>query len=145
SGIDEKKLAWVMELKNDRRGRMREYVDAHPGAEYLEGQRPWAVRCDVPVPRATENEISAADAETLLASGCVCVAEGANMPSEPGAVAKFVDGGILFAPGKAANAGGVAVSGLEMTQNAMRLSWIREEVDQRLQLIMQEIHKTCVG
>jgi len=143
-GIDERKLAWVMELKNARRGRMREYVDAHPGAEFLDGQRPWSVPCDVAVPCATENEISGDDAETLLASGCVCVAEGANMPSEPGAVAKFVDAGILFAPGKAANAGGVAVSGLEMTQNAMRLSWIREEVDQRLQLIMQEIHKTCV-
>jgi len=143
-GIDGKKLAWVMELKNARRGRMREYVDAHPGSEYVDGQRPWSVRCDVAVPCATENEISGADAETLLASGCVCVAEGANMPSDPEAVAKFVDAGILFAPGKAANAGGVAVSGLEMTQNAMRLSWIREEVDQRLQLIMQEIHKTCV-
>ena len=143
-GIDERKLAWVMELKNARRGRMREYVDTHPGAEFLDGQRPWSVPCDVAVPCATENEISGDDAETLLASGCVCVAEGANMPSEPGAVAKFVDAGILFAPGKAANAGGVAVSGLEMTQNAMRLSWIREEVDQRLQLIMQEIHKTCV-
>jgi glutamate dehydrogenase (NADP+) len=144
NGIDAAKLAWVMELKNARRGRMREYVDAHRGAEFLEGERPWSVRCDVAVPCATENEISAADAETLLAGGCVCVAEGANMPSEPGAVAKFVDAGTLFAPGKAANAGGVAVSGLEMTQNAMRLSWIREEVDQRLQLIMQEIHKTCV-
>jgi glutamate dehydrogenase (NADP+) len=144
SGIDEKKLAWVMELKNARRGRIREYVDAHPGSEYLDGERPWSVACEVAVPCATENEISAADAERLLAAGCVCVAEGANMPSEPGAVAKFVDAGILFAPGKAANAGGVAVSGLEMTQNAMRLSWIRDEVDQRLQLIMQEIHKTCV-
>jgi len=144
NGIDESKLAWVMELKNVRRGRMREYVDAHPGSEFLDGQRPWSVACEVAVPCATENEISAADAETLLGNGCVSVAEGANMPSEPGAVAKFVDAGILFAPGKAANAGGVAVSGLEMTQNAMRLSWIREEVDQRLQLIMQEIHKTCV-
>ncbi|HEV8239162.1 MAG TPA: NADP-specific glutamate dehydrogenase [Thermoanaerobaculia bacterium] len=144
NGIDESKLAWVMELKNARRGRMREYVDAHPGSEFIEGQRPWAVACEVAVPCATENEISGADAETLLQNGCVCVAEGANMPSDPDAVAKFVDAGILFAPGKAANAGGVAVSGLEMTQNAMRLSWIREEVDQRLQLIMQEIHKTCV-
>ena len=144
NGIDESKLAWVMELKNVRRGRMREYVDAHPGSEFLDGQRPWSVACEVAVPCATENEISASDAETLLRNGCVSVAEGANMPSEPGAVAKFVDAGILFAPGKAANAGGVAVSGLEMTQNAMRLSWIREEVDQRLQLIMQEIHKTCV-
>jgi glutamate dehydrogenase/leucine dehydrogenase len=144
NGIDEAKLAWVMELKNARRGRMREYCDAHAGSEFIDGQRPWAVACEVAVPCATENEISGADAETLLQNGCVCVAEGANMPSDPEAVAKFVDAGILFAPGKAANAGGVAVSGLEMTQNAMRLSWIREEVDQRLQLIMQEIHKTCV-
>jgi glutamate dehydrogenase/leucine dehydrogenase len=144
SGIDSGKLAWVMELKNDRRGRMREYCDEHRGSEFVEGRRPWGVRCDVAVPCATENEISAADAETLLANGCVCVAEGANMPSEPGAVAKFVDAGILFAPGKAANAGGVAVSGLEMTQNSMRRSWLREEVDQHLQLIMGEVHKTCV-
>jgi glutamate dehydrogenase/leucine dehydrogenase len=143
-GIDGGKLAWVMELKNARRGRIREYVDQYRGSEYLEGQRPWEVECDVAVPCATENEVSAADAEALLARGCVCVAEGANMPSEPGAVAKFVDAGTLFAPGKAANAGGVAVSGLEMTQNAMRLSWTRDEVDQRLQLIMQEIHQTCV-
>jgi glutamate dehydrogenase (NADP+) len=143
-GIDGGKLAWVMELKNARRGRIRDYVDQYPGSEYLEGQRPWAVECDVAVPCATENEISASDAEALLAGGCVCVAEGANMPSEPGAVAKFVDAGTLFAPGKAANAGGVAVSGLEMTQNAMRMSWTRAEVDQRLQLIMQEIHQTCV-
>ncbi len=143
-GIDGGKLAWVMELKNARRGRIREYVDQYAGSEFLEGQRPWAVECDVAVPCATENEISASDAETLLADGCVCVAEGSNMPSEPGAVEKFVDAGTLFAPGKAANAGGVAVSGLEMTQNAMRLSWTRDEVDQRLQLIMQEIHQTCV-
>ncbi|HXT22555.1 MAG TPA: NADP-specific glutamate dehydrogenase [Thermoanaerobaculia bacterium] len=143
-GIDASKLAWVMELKNARRGRIREYVDQYPGAEYIDGQRPWSVECDVAVPCATENEISAEDAEALLADGCVCVAEGANMPSEPEAVAKFVDAGILFAPGKAANAGGVAVSGLEMTQNAQRMSWTRNEVDSRLQLIMNEIHATCV-
>jgi glutamate dehydrogenase (NADP+) len=144
AGIDAGKLAWVMELKNNLRGRIREYVDRYPGAEYREDQRPWSVPCDVAVPCATENEISSTDAETLLAGGCVCVAEGANMPSEPGAVARFVDAGILFAPGKAANAGGVAVSGLEMTQNAMRLRWTREEVDERLHILMQEIHKTCV-
>ncbi len=143
-GIDAAKLAWVMELKNDRRGRIREYVDKFPGAQLLDGERPWSVACDVAVPCATENEISAADAERLLANGCICVAEGANMPSEPGAVAKFVDAGILFAPGKAANAGGVAVSGLEMTQNAMRLRWTRSEVDERLHILMQEIHRTCV-
>ena len=143
-GIDAGKLAWVMELKNDRRGRIREYVDKYPRSEYLEDQRPWSVRCDVAVPCATENEISAAEAEELLAGGCQCVAEGSNMPSEPSAVAKFVEAGILFAPGKAANAGGVAVSGLEMTQNAMRLRWTREEVDERLHLLMREIHRTCV-
>ncbi|HEV8629387.1 MAG TPA: NADP-specific glutamate dehydrogenase, partial [Thermoanaerobaculia bacterium] len=144
AGIDGEKLAWVMELKNDRRGRIREYVDRWPGSEFAEGQRPWSVPCDVAVPCATENEISADDAEALLRNGCRVVAEGANMPSDPGAVERFLAAGILFAPGKAANAGGVAVSGLEMTQNAMRLRWTREEVDERLRMIMQEIHTTCV-
>jgi glutamate dehydrogenase (NADP+) len=143
-GIDAAKLAWVMELKNDRRGRISEYVDRWPGAEYLAGERPWSVACDVALPCATENEINALDADMLLAGGCICVAEGANMPSEPGAVERFRAARILFAPGKAANAGGVAVSGLEMTQNAMRLRWTREEVDERLHILMQEIHRTCV-
>jgi glutamate dehydrogenase (NADP+) len=144
AGIDGEKLAWVMDLKNDRRGRIREYVDRWPGARYLDGARPWSVRCDAAVPCATENEISTSDADALLAGGCQVVAEGANMPSDPGAVERFRQARILFAPGKAANAGGVAVSGLEMTQNAMRLRWTREEVDERLHILMQEIHKTCV-
>jgi len=143
-GIDEGKLAWVMELKNERRGRIREYCERWPHSEFLPGQRPWSVACDVAIPSAHENEISAEDAAQLLAGGCICVAEGSNMSSSPGAVEAFHDGGILFAPGKAANAGGVAVSGLEMTQNSMRLRWTREEVDERLRMIMQEIHATCV-
>jgi glutamate dehydrogenase (NADP+) len=144
NGIDREKVEWVMDLKNNKRGRIREYAEQYSGSTYLENQRPWAVKCDVALPCATENEISAEDAESLLQNGCVCVAEGANMPSEPGAVERFLDAGILFGPGKAANAGGVAVSGLEMTQNSMRLSWTREEVDSRLQMIMKEIHETCV-
>jgi len=144
SGIDRGKLDYVMDLKNNRRGRIKEYVDQYSEATYLGNQRPWTVKCDVALPCATENEITEEDAGNLLENGCVCVAEGANMPSEPGAVERFLDAGILFGPGKAANAGGVAVSGLEMTQNSMRLSWTRQEVDTRLQMIMKEIHETCV-
>jgi glutamate dehydrogenase (NADP+) len=145
SGIDREKLDYVMDLKNNRRGRIKEYVDQYPEATFLENQRPWGVKCDVALPCAIENEISTEDAAVLLQNGCQCVAEGANMPSEPGAVERFLDAGILFGPGKAANAGGVAVSGLEMTQNSMRLSWTRQEVDTRLQMIMKEIHETCVA
>jgi glutamate dehydrogenase/leucine dehydrogenase len=144
SGIDREKLEYVMDLKNNRRGRIREYVEAYPGATYLEDQRPWNVKCDVALPSATENEINEEDAKNLLDNGCYCVAEGANMPSEPDAVERFLDSKILFGPGKAANAGGVAVSGLEMTQNSMRLAWSREEVDERLHRIMKDIHATCV-
>ena len=143
-GIDRDKLDFVFELKNHRRGRMKEYLERYPHATYMEGQRPWSVPCDVAMPCATENEISAEDADALLAGGCGCVAEGANMPSAPAAVDKYLGARILYGPGKAANAGGVAVSGLEMTQNAMRLSWTREEVDERLHMIMKEIHRTCV-
>jgi glutamate dehydrogenase (NADP+) len=143
-GIDRQKLEYVMDLKNNRRGRIKEYVSQYSAATYLEGERPWSVKCDVALPCATENEISTEDAENLLQNGCTCVAEGANMPSEPGAVERFLDAGILFGPGKAANAGGVAVSGLEMTQNSMRLSWTRKEVDERLHMIIREIHETCV-
>jgi glutamate dehydrogenase (NADP+) len=143
-GIDRDKLDFVFELKNHRRGRIKEYLERYPQATYLEGQRPWSVPCDVAMPCATENEISAENADALLAGGCRCVAEGANMPSAPAAVDKFLGARILYGPGKAANAGGVAVSGLEMTQNAMRLSWTREEVDERLHMIMKEIHRTCV-
>ena len=142
-GIDRERLDWVMDLKNNRRGRIREYVERYPSAEYFDGQRPWSVPCDVALPCATENEISGDEAQTLLDNGCTCVAEGANMPSTPDAVEKLLDAEILYGPGKAANAGGVAVSGLEMTQNAMRLSWTRKEVDERLGKIMKAIHRTC--
>jgi glutamate dehydrogenase (NADP+) len=143
-GVRGEHLELVMALKNQRRGRIRELLDEYPEGEYLEGQTPWGVPCDIALPCAAENEIEAEDAEGLLANGCFCVAEGANMPCTPEAVEKFLEAGILFGPGKAANAGGVAVSGLEMTQNAMRLCWTREEVDERLQMIMREIHGTCV-
>ncbi|MCP4655963.1 MAG: NADP-specific glutamate dehydrogenase [bacterium] len=143
-GIDSDKLAWVMDLKNNRRGRIKEYVDEYPSATYLEGQRPWAVNCDVALPCATENEINADEAKTLIDNGCFCVAEGANMPSEPEAIERYLEAEILYGPGKAANAGGVAVSGLEMSQNSLRLSWTREEVDERLKGIMKSIHDTCV-
>ena len=141
-GIDAEKLAWVMELKNMRRGRIQEYADVFT-AEYQEGVRPWHVACDCAFPSATQNEINAADAETLLGNGCYLVCEGANMPSTPEAVDLFVEKKILFGPGKAANAGGVATSGLEMAQNAMRMSWTREEVDKRLHDIMISIHESC--
>jgi glutamate dehydrogenase/leucine dehydrogenase len=143
-GIDREKLEFVMDLKNNRRGRIKEYVDKYPEATFLEDQRPWSVKADVALPCATENEINGDEAKTLIESGCFCVAEGANMPSTPEAIEHFLESQILFGPGKAANAGGVAVSGLEMTQNAMRLSWTRQEVDERLQMIMKEIHRTCV-
>ena len=142
-GIDRDKLDFVMDLKNNRRGRIEEYADKYTGATYLEGERPWSVRCDVALPCATENEINGEDAKTLIDNGCFCIGEGANMPSEPDAVNRFLDAGILYGPGKAANAGGVAVSGLEMSQNAMRISWTRREVDERLHNIMVSIHETC--
>ncbi len=143
-GIDRAKLNWVMDLKNHRRGRIHEYGRQFPGSVYLEGKRPWDVPCDIALPCATQNEINGAEAKALVDNGCFCVAEGANMPSLPEAVEHFQEAGILFGPGKAANAGGVAVSGLEMSQNSMRLSWPREEVDQRLHDIMRGIHATCV-
>ena len=140
-GIEEEKLAWVMELKNVRRGWIREYAEKFKGAEYYENQRPWNIKCDCAFPCATQNEISGEDAKSLLDNGCYLVCEAANMPSEPAAVDQFLAKKILYGPGKAANAGGVAVSGLEMAQNAMRLSWTSEEVDQRLHEIMVAIHK----
>ena len=143
-GIDKDKLAWIMDLKNNRRGRIKEYVDKYPAATFLEGSRPWTVKCDVALPCATENEVDGDDAKALIDNGCFCLAEGANMPSDPDAINRYLEAGILYGPGKAANAGGVAVSGLEMTQNSMRLSWTRAEVDERLQMIMHEIHRTCV-
>jgi glutamate dehydrogenase (NADP+) len=137
-GIDEEKLDYVMELKNIRRGRIKEYAE-HFSCEYHEGERPWGVSCDAAFPSATQNEIEEADAKALVSNGCKAVAEGANMPSSPEAVHVFQSAGVLFGPGKAANAGGVATSGLEMSQNAMRLSWSAEEVDQRLREIMCRI------
>lgn len=143
AGIDRDKLKFVMDLKNLRRGRIAEYQEQYPESEYLEGQRPWSVECDIALPCATQNEINAEQASALLKGGCGCVTEGANMPCEPEAVEKFIEKGILYAPGKASNAGGVAVSGLEMTQNSQRMAWPREKVDQHLHQIMKEIHATC--
>lgn len=142
NGIDAEKLAFVMELKNVKRGRIEEYAKKF-GAEYVAGKTPWGVKCDIALPSATQNELNGEDAKTLVKNGCICVSEGANMPSTPEAVEVFLEKKILFAPGKAANAGGVATSGLEMSQNSMRLNWTREEVDQKLHGIMVAIHKTC--
>jgi glutamate dehydrogenase/leucine dehydrogenase len=142
-GIDSEKLKYVMELKNVKRGRIKEYAEKY-GVEYFDGKRPWFIKCDVAMPNATQNEINEEEAKTLVKNGCICVSEGANMPSTPEAVEVFLNAGILYGPGKAANAGGVATSGLEMTQNSMRLPWSREEVDARLHTIMKNIHQTCV-
>ncbi|MFH1919294.1 MAG: NADP-specific glutamate dehydrogenase [Planctomycetota bacterium] len=144
SGIDEEKLAWIMGLKNARRGRIREYAEHFKGAEYYPDQKPWGVKCDLAFPSATQNEIDEDDAKTLLKNGCICVSEGANMPSTPGAVDVFLDARILYGPGKAANAGGVAVSGLEMSQNSGCLRRSRQDVDEQLQRIMRSIHENCV-
>jgi glutamate dehydrogenase (NADP+) len=141
-GIDDEKLAFVLDLKNVRRGRIKEYADKF-GVKYLEGKRPWGIKCECAFPSATQNEINGDDAATLLKNGCTLVAEGANMPSTPEAIEQFIDKKIMYGPGKAANAGGVATSGLEMSQNSMRLSWTREEVDERLHNIMIAIHKQC--
>ncbi len=143
NGIDAEKLQWVMQLKNVRRGRIREYAQQFKGSEYLAGQRPWKVKCDLAFPSATQNEIDGDDAKTLVANGCMCVAEGANMPTSPEGIDVFLNAKILYGPGKAANAGGVAVSGLEMTQNAGVMRWPREEVDRRLREIMKSIHANC--
>ena len=139
-GIHAEKLDFVMDLKNVRRGRIKEYADKF-GVEYLEGKRPWGIKCECAFPSATQNEINGEDAKTLLANGCTLVSEGANMPSTPEAVEQFIDKKIMYGPGKAANAGGVATSGLEMSQNSIRLPWTREEVDERLHNIMIAIHK----
>ena len=142
AGIDAEKLAFVMELKNVRRGRIKEYAEKY-GCEFHEG-RPWGVACDIALPCATQNELNGEEAKTLVANGCTCVSEGANMPSTPEAIEVFQAAKILFAPGKASNAGGVATSGLEMSQNSLRLSWTREEVDAKLKTIMKDIHTSCV-
>lgn len=143
-GMSEEKMAYVFELKNIRRGRISEYVKKYPQATYTAGARPWGEKCDIAMPCATQNEIEKADAERLLKNGCWCVAEGANMPSTPEAIALFQQAHILYSPGKASNAGGVATSGLEMTQNSIRQRWSREEVDQYLHRIMADIHAACL-
>ena len=144
-GIDADKLAYIKDLKNVQRGRIKEYAAAFNSASFLEGQRPWGVEVDVALPCATQNELNGEEAATLLAHGCICVAEGANMPSTPEAIEAFGEAGILFAPGKASNAGGVATSGLEMSQNSLRYNWTREEVDAKLHRIMKDIHEQCVS
>lgn len=143
-GMNEEKLAFVMELKNVKRGRIKEYVEKYQNAQYFEGQRPWGTPCDVALPCATQNELNKEEAETLVKNGCMCVGEGANMPCTPEAIAVFQDNKILFSPGKASNAGGVATSGLEMSQNALRMNWTAEEVDEKLHAIMNNIHAACV-
>lgn len=141
-GIDADKLAFVMELKNIKRGRIKEYADKY-NCEFHEGKRPWGIKCDVAMPNATQNELNEEEAKTLIANGCFVISEGANMPSTPEAIAVYQEAKILYGLGKAANAGGVAVSGLEMSQNSLRISWTREEVDNRLKQIMKDIHNTC--
>ncbi|MBI4833847.1 MAG: NADP-specific glutamate dehydrogenase [Planctomycetes bacterium] len=142
-GIDEKKLAYVLELKNEKRGRIKEYASKY-GCKFLPGKRPWGIKCDVALPCATQNEVDGNDAKTLVKNGCICVSEGANMPSSPQAIDVYLKAKILYGPGKAANAGGVATSGLEMSQNSLRLSWTREEVDEKLHGIMIAIHEQCL-
>jgi len=143
-GINPEKLAFVMDLKNVKRGRISAYVNQYPKASFHPGKTPWEVPCQVALPCATQNELDGKDAAILLKNGCVCIGEGANMPCTPEAITQFKENNILFAPGKASNAGGVAVSGLEMAQNSLRYSWTREEVDSRLQSIMSDIHKSCL-
>ena len=142
-GIDADKLAYIMELKNLYRGRIKEYAEEY-GVKYVEGARPWGEKCDIALPSATQNELNGDDARKLLANGCIAVSEGANMPSTPEAIEQFLEAKILYAPGKAANAGGVSVSGLEMAQNASMISWTAEEVDAKLHQIMENIHAQCV-
>jgi glutamate dehydrogenase (NADP+) len=144
NGIDATKLAWIMDLKNNKRGRIESYVQQYPGASFHAGERPWGVACDAAFPCATQNELNGDEAAKLIANGCQVVAEGANMPSTPEAIEAFQEARILFTPGKASNAGGVATSGLEMSQNSLRISWSREEVDERLLNIMKDIHAQCV-
>lgn len=144
NGFHSEKLDYLMELKNVRRGRLKEMAEAFDDLEFHEGKRPWEVKCDVALPCATQNELNGEEAKTLVANGCMCVSEGANMPSTPEAIEVFLEAKILFAPGKASNAGGVATSGLEMSQNSLRMSWTREEVDAKLKTIMKDIHEACV-
>ena len=143
-GIDKEKLAYIMNLKNNERGRISEYTKKYPNAKFLKNKTPWDIPCDIALPCATQNELKEKDAESLINNGCICVSEGANMPCVPGAIKVFKAHKILYAPGKASNAGGVAVSGLEMAQNSLRYSWSREEVDSKLQEIMNDIHASCL-
>jgi glutamate dehydrogenase (NADP+) len=145
AGINAEKLAWIMALKNERRGRISEFAEAFPGVTFHEGQNPWGVECDIALPCATQNELDGEAAKALVSGGTRVVAEGANMPCTPAAVEAFQEAGLLFAPGKASNAGGVATSGLEMSQNSLRMSWTREEVDAKLKAIMTDIHLQCVA
>ena len=144
-GINTDKLAFIMDLKNVKRGRIIEYIDEFPNAKFFKGKNPWDVPCQIALPCATQNELGEFDAQNLIKNGCICVGEGANMPCSPKAIEIFLKNKILFAPGKASNAGGVAVSGLEMAQNSLRYSWSREEVDKRLQAIMKDIHQSCLS
>jgi len=143
-GIDAEKLTFVMELKNERRERISAYIEKYPEATFVAGETPWSIACEVAMPCATQNELNGEDAKILLKNGCYVISEGANMPSTPEAVEAFQEAKILYAPGKASNAGGVATSGLEMSQNSLRISWTREEVDERLQKIMADIHDSCI-
>lgn len=143
-GINAEKLAYIMEIKNVNYGRISDYLNKYPNAKFVAGKRPWEVKCEIALPCATQNELNGEEAQMLVNNGCICVAEGANMPSTPEAIEVFHKAKILFAPGKASNAGGVATSGLEMSQNSLRLSWTREEVDERLKRIMSDIHESCV-
>ena len=143
-GINTEKLKHVMYIKNEKRGRIGSYIEKYPNAKYIPGERPWSIKCDIALPCATQNELNGVEAKTLVENGCMCISEGANMPSTPEAIQEFQKGKILFAPGKASNAGGVATSGLEMSQNSLRLSWSRKEVDDKLKVIMEDIHDSCV-
>ena len=143
-GIDDEKLKYIMNLKNVQRKRISEYCIKYPNSEFVKGKTPWATKCDIALPCATQNELDLNDAKVLLKNGCICVSEGANMPSTKDAVHEFQKAKILFAPGKASNAGGVATSGLEMTQNSLRYNWSREEVDEKLKDIMMDIHDSCI-
>ena len=143
-GIDIDKLAWIMNLKNKQRGRISQYIEKYPNSTFHEGEKPWSVAVDVALPCATQNELNEEQANLLVENGCIAVVEGANMPSTPEAITLFTNKKILFAPGKASNAGGVATSGLEMSQNSLRMNWTREEVDAKLKQIMNDIHSSCV-
>ena len=144
-GINLEKLAFIMDLKNVKRGRIIEYTNKYPNSEFFKGKKPWDVPCQIALPCATQNELGKFDAQNLIKNGCICIGEGANMPCSPEAIEIFLKNKILFAPGKASNAGGVAVSGLEMAQNSLRYSWSRDEVDKRLQTIMKDIHQSCIS